>query len=275
MKKLTTLLILLLLFNVQAFAMSGGGGDNALSLETSTPVDGAVDISLEPEIVLTFSNNVANASVSENNIASIKMVGPDNSLVALNVEVHDDQILPDDKRLIFITPTSPLSPLTQYTIIISPEVTSKNGVQLGKEVKVSFTTLGQAIATTEPETTVEVTTEAVTQPPTTMPTTTQPVTTNPAPTESVSPQQPTTQPPTFIATTIEETTEATSSDTSTAVEETTIIATTVVETTIAESTELTSDAGGTRSNSTVTIIVILGIVALSGIVYMFVQKSKK
>ncbi|GAB6109859.1 Ig-like domain-containing domain [Fusibacter bizertensis] len=217
MKKLTAFLILILLFNVQVFASNGGGGDNALSLETSTPATGAVDVSLEPEIVLTFSNNVANASVSESNIAAIKMVDQNNSLVALNIEVHDDQIFPDDKRLIFIKPTAPLLPLTQYTIIISPEVTSKNGSKIGEEVKISFTTLGESVATTEP----------------------------------------------------------TSSEAPTTVEETTIVATTVVETTLVASTELENNTSDNQASSTVTIIVILGIVVVAGIAYTLIKKSKK
>ena len=164
-------LFALLFFTVQAFAEggngdgSGGGKDQPLTLVSSSVANGAQNVSLTPEIVLTFSKNVVHFTVRDGNMACFSMTDAQGNDVPIHVEMGDDQVDPSIKRIVTVSPQSALTPGTSYLLKISRGVTSKSGVSLGRDSYISFTTKGA-------ETTKPVTTKATTTKPTTRATTT-------------------------------------------------------------------------------------------------------
>lgn len=141
------LIFLFLITSLPAFAGngdgSGGGSDNPLSLVSSYPSDGQKNIDQMVNIKLTFSKNVINMSVRDNNKKYFSILADDGSTVPIEVIMADDQIEPEKKRDVWLKPLNKLKPGTSYKVVINPELTSKSGVALGKQVTVSFATSGQ------------------------------------------------------------------------------------------------------------------------------------
>ena len=137
MKKRLLLIIsiLLLLTSTTVFA-----GDKPLSLKSSIPENGAINVAVESEIVLTFSNNVVNMKVLENNKECFSLLDAAGNEVEMEVYFPDDQIEPENKRIISLRPSGPLTAGTDYTVVISQELKSKNGSKLGDETQIQFRT---------------------------------------------------------------------------------------------------------------------------------------
>ncbi len=128
---------------------TGGGTGEPLALVNSLPADGQRGVPVGSSIDLEFSKNVINMGVKDNNAPCFKLYqGQQQS--AIKVVMADDQIEPEKKRLVSIVPEEALEPGTTYTLRISGDLTSKSGVSLGREVKVSFTTAGTAAVNTSP-----------------------------------------------------------------------------------------------------------------------------
>lgn len=152
--KIITLAILLVLsciIAVPVFAEdgsgdgSGGGQGVPLGLASSTPADGAKNVSLDSDIKLTFNKNVIYLTLRENNKKCFSLVSQDGSKVPIEVIMADDQIHPEEKRNIGIDPLEQFKPGTAYTLKISPDLQAKNGTSLDREVTVSFVTAGTAV----------------------------------------------------------------------------------------------------------------------------------
>ncbi|WP_418790775.1 Ig-like domain-containing protein [Phosphitispora sp. TUW77] len=123
---------------------SGGGKDNPLILVSSNPEDGQENVLLTTEIKLTFNKNVVNMSVRDNNMKCFSLTDNTGNTVQINVIMADDQMEPEKRREIVLQPASQLEAGTNYTLEISPELTSKSGVTLGQIVAVTFITAGEA-----------------------------------------------------------------------------------------------------------------------------------
>lgn len=119
---------------------SGGGKGNPLSLVSANPADGQKDVSLSPEITLNFSKNVVNMSVKDNNQKCFTLNSADGTQIPVEVIMADDQIEPEKKDIIAVSPTVELSPDTQYILKILADLTSKNGTTLEKTVSITFYT---------------------------------------------------------------------------------------------------------------------------------------
>lgn len=156
MRKIILILTVFLMFSLNVYA-EGGNGVSVPTLTSSTPADGDIDVPLDQEITLVFSNNITNASVRENNINCIKLVDSNGNVIDIDVVLADDQIEPDKKRDAVIVPINPLNPNTEYSVVISPELTSKNGIQTGVETIVSFTTQAENVVTTTEDATEDTT----------------------------------------------------------------------------------------------------------------------
>ncbi len=127
---------------VAADGDGSGGGDDPLALESSSIPDGTagVDISTD-QITLTFSKNVVNMTVKENNAACFTITA-DGAAVPFTVEMADDQLYRELRRDIVLRFGAELKPAATYTVTVSSDLMSKSGVYLGKEVTVKFTTAG-------------------------------------------------------------------------------------------------------------------------------------
>ena len=161
MKRILSLLLLLILISVLPLSVlaegdddgSGGGSGEPLELASSSVPDGSVDVPVDTIITLSFSKNVVNMSVRDNNGTCFTLADSSGSIVAIDVLMGDDQVDPSIKRIINIQPQAELTADTEYTLTISANVTSKSGVSLVADIDLTFTT-GEAEAPA-PETAVE------------------------------------------------------------------------------------------------------------------------
>jgi len=136
MKKINLVVVLLFVIGT-GFVFAG---DKPLSLKDSDPVNEAVDVPVDVEITLEFSNNVVNLKVSEHNAECLSLIDPDGEEVEVEIVFPDDQLEPDKKRIIYIVPVEPLLNGIEYTVVISEGLQAKNGMQLEEEVAITFTT---------------------------------------------------------------------------------------------------------------------------------------
>ena len=121
---------------------TGGGKNEPLALKSSSISNGATGVSLKPEIVLTFSKNIVNMKVVENNKNCFSLQTEDGVKVPINLFLADDQIEFEKRNDAIITPVNNLTQGTTYFIVINGALTSKSGVTIGKETRISFTTEG-------------------------------------------------------------------------------------------------------------------------------------
>jgi LPXTG-motif cell wall-anchored protein len=151
----STLLItvLCILFSFPALAAqgdsSGGGSADPLSLLSSSPTDGQKDVGTVGEIKLTFNKNVVNLTVKENNKSCFSLSAADGTKVPIEVIMADDQINPELNEIVSLKPLQSLTADTIYVVKISPLLKAKNGVVLGKEISINFTTAGTAVKASE------------------------------------------------------------------------------------------------------------------------------
>lgn len=94
------------------------------------------------EIELFFSKNVVNMMVNENNKKCFSLTNKDDDKILIEIQMADDQIEREKRHIIKIVVQKPLDPATAYKIIISPELESKNGLKLEKQLVMEFFTLG-------------------------------------------------------------------------------------------------------------------------------------
>jgi len=122
---------------------SGGGSGNPLALDWSSVPDGSTDVPPDVTITLTFTKNVVNFTVKDNNMGCFRLVDSGGSSVPISVIMGDDQVDSSVKRIISIAPDT-LAAGETYTLIISGGLQAKNGTYLGSDVNLTFTTAGAA-----------------------------------------------------------------------------------------------------------------------------------
>lgn len=121
----------------------GGGGGVPFELGDSSIKNNETDISLNPEILLTFTNNVVHMSVQESNKTLITLSEQNGESVELEVEMADDQVYPEKKQEVIITPTQSLKNNTAYELVIGEKFQAKNGRTLGEDILIEFTTVDE------------------------------------------------------------------------------------------------------------------------------------
>lgn len=144
----TFLLVILILFlGTGLWAAPKGGGDGSgggymfpLSLDSSTLRRNAVNVELRPEIKLSFSKNIAHMSVREANKSYVYILDSKGKKIDSLVYIADDQVEPDKRRDLTITPKEDLRPGARYTLVVEKGVKSKSDFNLEDEVRIDFTT---------------------------------------------------------------------------------------------------------------------------------------
>lgn len=111
-------------------------GDNPLDFVSSTPSNGATGVSLNPRIVLTFTLNVVDDTVWDNNHTQFRLFRNSTS-VAVNVT---RSAVFEERRNIYVRPVNSLRPSTDYRLVILPGLTGNNGNTLGETVTIRFRT---------------------------------------------------------------------------------------------------------------------------------------
>ena len=125
-------------------AMAQDSGKNPLVLEAFRMTDELNDEGQRNIVIeFTFSKNVVNMEVSENNSQCFKVINKEGgSEVAVEVEMADDQIEREKRNNITLITKEGIESLKTYQIIISPELESKSGEKLGEELILEFMALG-------------------------------------------------------------------------------------------------------------------------------------
>ena len=118
------------------------------ALEDSDPADGAVVVKGDEVLTFTlhFSNNVAESTVAEDNIAKIHLefLGEGSHEVAYGVFVVDPNEDRDKRQYIYIS-VDKITP-GQWQIVVDPGITSKKGEVSDQGYFVTFTVEGDAPA---------------------------------------------------------------------------------------------------------------------------------
>lgn len=118
---------------------TGGGSTEPLTLVTATPAANTAGVPVDSAIILEFSKNVAYATVRDSNLKAVTLwAGKDQ--VPANVTMADDQLQPDLRDFITVTPTVALKEGTIYTVKVDTSLTAKSGDVLSTPVEISFTT---------------------------------------------------------------------------------------------------------------------------------------
>ncbi len=125
-------------------AMAQDSGKNPLVLEAFRMTDELNDEGQRNIVIeFTFSKNVVNMEVSENNSQCFKVINKEGgSEVAVEIEMADDQIEREKRNNITLIIKEGIESLKTYQIIIFPELESKSGEKLGEELILEFMALG-------------------------------------------------------------------------------------------------------------------------------------
>lgn len=124
---------------------SSGGSTEPLTLVTATPANNAKEVAVDARITLEFNKNVAYATVKDGNIKAVTLwAGKDQ--VPANVTMADDQLQPDLRDFITVTPTEALKEGTVYTVKVDTTLSAKSGAVLAAPVEISFTTVAPVSA---------------------------------------------------------------------------------------------------------------------------------
>ena len=141
-------LVFLLLFSFPGFAENGSGdgsGDGAgretpLTLASSSVPNGSENVDPNVHIVLTFTKNVVHFNVRENNMKCFTVKDSEGNVVPIRVEMGDDQVDPDVKRIVTIVPQTPYKAGETYVLTVRHGLTAKNEENvLERDVYLSFT----------------------------------------------------------------------------------------------------------------------------------------
>lgn len=121
---------------------TGGGKSEPLRLVSSVPADGAKNVPVPSRILLTFSKNVVNMTVNENNKTCFSLQSEAGKEIPVTVFMADDQIEPEKRNDVILYPSGALQSGTPYMVKVSQMLRSKSGVNLQQPVTVRFTTAG-------------------------------------------------------------------------------------------------------------------------------------
>lgn len=191
----------------------GGGRETPLTLTSSSVPNGAENVDPNVRIVLTFSKNVVHFNVKEHNMQCFSVTDSKGNEAAIRVEMGDDQVDPDIKRIVTIVPVSPYRAGETYLLTVKAGLTAKNEENvLEKNVYLSFT-IQQASSQTQYIAPTPATRATTTARNTTTTTTT---TTTKAAAESTTKRATTTRPPITAATRSATTAASTKTSTTTA-----------------------------------------------------------
>ena len=125
---------------------SGGGQNNPLIIESSTPVNGASGVTDLPYIKIVFSKNIAYMTVRDGNLKCFSLWS-DGQKMPAEIIIADDQIEREKRNDVLVKPLQPLKAGTTYQVEIASELQSKSGVTLGQKATLTFTMAGGSQAT--------------------------------------------------------------------------------------------------------------------------------
>ncbi len=143
-KKIITGILVVLLLSLSmvpvALADEDTSGKTPLVLEQSVPADNAYGVATDATITLTFSKNIVNMAVADNNLTQFTLKENGEDELAIDVFLADDQVDREKRNDAVITPLEPLKEDTDYELIVNKELSSKSGVILAEDLVIHFST---------------------------------------------------------------------------------------------------------------------------------------
>ena len=124
-------------------------GQKPLNFVRSSPRNGATGVSTSLKTaLLVFDKNVVNDAVWENNRKQVTMWRGTTKIGIRVIRIKDT--VDFSKRInIYVKPNNKLRSLTNYKIVISPNLTAKNGQKLGETVTIKFKTARRPVTPEE------------------------------------------------------------------------------------------------------------------------------
>lgn len=117
---------------------------------TGTSIIDSENVPLRPTIKMLFDKNIVNEDVWNNNQQCFTMQNNSGTNVPINISRILDTVNFEERNNVFISPLNDLLPGTTYKIMVSGNLTGKNGVKMGEEVVVTFGTAGSIADTAAP-----------------------------------------------------------------------------------------------------------------------------
>ena len=115
-------------------------GDEALTLTSSTVVDGDTNLSVHPVIELQFSGKVDDITVLSQNKDCFHLQDENGSVLTLQVLFPDVQVQTRLVNHVFLVPKDSLQPGASYTLTIDRSLMDKKEHTLDRSYQIGFTT---------------------------------------------------------------------------------------------------------------------------------------
>lgn len=112
----------------------------SLALENSNIVNGAENVPVNPDIRLTFSNDIGSQTVHTNNLLCFNLQTSKNQPVDIDIIVPDPIYPYEEQKDVVIRPLYPLDHNTVYILTVSEKLMGKNHKSLGTDKVIIFTT---------------------------------------------------------------------------------------------------------------------------------------
>lgn len=141
LRKLLSLLIaLVMILSLSAISAFAEEGDRPFVLESSSVVDGDMDISVHPVIELVFSKKVDDISVLSQNKDRFHLQDSAGTVVPLSVLFPDTQVQNRFVNHVFLVPEADLAAGAVYTLTIDRGIADKKENVLSQSYVIHFTT---------------------------------------------------------------------------------------------------------------------------------------
>lgn len=124
---------------------TGGGKDDPLALASANPAVNATDIPVGSPFTLEFNKNIAYVTVREGNLKAVTLWESD-AQVPVDVTMADDQLEPNLRNFVTITPKEPLKEGTTYTLKVDNTLVAKSGAVLTAPLEMTFTTIAPGVS---------------------------------------------------------------------------------------------------------------------------------
>lgn len=121
---------------------TGGGLSIPLEVTHTNPENNAVNVPVDTDIKFTFTKNVINDSVKENNKKLFSMKKADGDNVEINVLMADTED-GNEKREIIVKPVNKLEYNTKYEVKVDKGIKSKGEQVTEESTSISFTTAAE------------------------------------------------------------------------------------------------------------------------------------
>ncbi|HEY5557759.1 Ig-like domain-containing protein [Acetobacterium sp.] len=118
---------------------TGGGKEEPLAMVSSNPATTANDILVGSTFTLEFNKNIAYVTVRDGNLKAFTL-WEGSTQVPADVTMADDQLEPDLKNFVIITPKEDLKAGTSYTLKVDNTLVAKSGAVLAAPLELTYTT---------------------------------------------------------------------------------------------------------------------------------------